>query len=147
MLDTIFLHNSCYTITEAADIQILEGRTKFITMLLFLTHEFIGSRVLAQVIFESQRIRSQGEMETIPVQPFWLVDSLVTMVSYSNYSFTLKYRQCTKLTSEFGILSLTVFWNCSNCSCNNKADWWWLQFQQQFPCVLFSKIKHEVYEW
>ena len=109
MLDTIFLHNSSYTITEAADIQILEGRTKFITMFLFLTHEFIGSRVLAQVIFESQRIRSQGEMETIPVQPFWLVDSLVAMVSYSNYSFTLKYRQCTKLTSEFGILSLTVF--------------------------------------
>ena len=109
MLDTIFLHNSSYTITEAADIQILEGRTKFITTSLFLTHEFIDSRMLAQVIFESQQMRSQGEMETIPLQPSWLMDSSVAMVSYSNFSFTLKYRQCTKLTSEFRILSLTVF--------------------------------------
>ena len=130
MLDTIFLHNSSYTITEAADIQILEGRTKFITTSLFLTHEFIDSRMLAQVIFESQQMRSQGEMETIPVQPSWLMDSSVAMVSYSNFSFTLKCRQCTKLTSEFRISSLTVFWNYSKCSCNNKADWWWLQFQQ-----------------
>ena len=109
MLDTIFLHNSCYTITEAADIQILEGRTKFITTSLFLTHEFIDSRMLAQVIFESQQMRSQGEMETIPLQPSWLMDSSVAKVSYSNFSFTLKYRQSTKLTSEFRILSLTVF--------------------------------------
>ena len=109
MLDTIFLHNSCYTITEAAGIQILEGRTKFITTSLFLTHEFIDSRMLAQVIFESQQMRSQGEMETIPVQPSSLMDSSVAMVSYSNFSFTLKYRQCTELTSEFRILSLTVF--------------------------------------
>nr|XP_058949917.1 uncharacterized protein LOC131777616 [Pocillopora verrucosa] len=67
------------------------------------------SRMLAQVIFESQQMRSQGEMETIPVQPSWLMDSSVAMVSYSNFYFTLKYRQCTKLTSEFRILSLTVF--------------------------------------
>lgn len=37
------------------------------------------TRMLAQVIFESQQMRSQGEMETIPVQPSWLMDSPVVM--------------------------------------------------------------------
>ncbi|XP_066027104.1 uncharacterized protein [Pocillopora verrucosa] len=39
------------------------------------------TRMLAQVIFESQQMRSQGEMETIPVQPSWLMDSSVVMVN------------------------------------------------------------------
>ncbi|RMX37125.1 hypothetical protein pdam_00015763 [Pocillopora damicornis] len=37
------------------------------------------TRMLAQVIFESQQMRSQGEMETIPLQPSWLMDSSVAM--------------------------------------------------------------------
>lgn len=37
------------------------------------------SRVLAQLIFESQQMRSYREVETAPVQPSWLVDSSITM--------------------------------------------------------------------
>lgn len=37
------------------------------------------TRVLAQVIFESQQMRSYREVETAPVQPSWLVDSSITM--------------------------------------------------------------------
>ena len=75
------MHDSCYAITGAADIQLLEDRTKFVTGLLFSIHEFINSRVLAQVIFESQQIHHQLEMETIPIQPSWLLDLSTTLVS------------------------------------------------------------------
>ncbi|CAH3165628.1 unnamed protein product [Pocillopora meandrina] len=59
------------------------------------------TRMLAQVIFESQQMRSQGEMETIPVQPSWLMDSSVAMnfdrpiiraqLDESNHKFPLCY--------------------------------------------------------
>lgn len=37
------------------------------------------SRVLAQVIFESQQIQSHGITQAVPVQPSWLVDFSVMM--------------------------------------------------------------------
>lgn len=41
----------------------------------------LQTRVLAQVIFESQQIRSHGIIQAVPVQPSWLVDFSVMMCS------------------------------------------------------------------